>query len=291
MLTERKSYEIPLPVKSEAMLLDVKNPHDLRVAARLMAEGEAIIMPICGVMGFVCDATQDRGCDQIFDLKDRDRKQQLITAGSQLTRSRLIDYHKLNSSWEGFDFAGIYDIPTFVIFPAQAGLPRIFIKPDLEDQQTDTVAVWWANYYSGIKRLESFLQEIRPDAFIGGSSCNRSHHESITKSDQAFREFGRGNDRVAAIVVDSAYDRGEGLINGSHTMLHVSGDKIKPFRPGSVHTDSFRTILGERLEVPADFEDLPSAALLDVAQIRKNRHYLRPETFSQRIFRLFRVTA
>jgi len=276
-LAEINRDNVPVLISSEARLLDGKKDRDLRTAAELLSKGEVIVAPICGVMGFVCDATQRDGSDFIYELKGRDRSQQLITAGSTITRQRLIAFHKLHPSWEGFDFSSIYDLPAFIIFPAADGLPKDFVRPDPEDNQTDTVAVWWANYYSITRRLESFLQQIKPDAIIGGSSCNRSRQESIVHSDHAFNEFGRGEMRVAAIVYDRDFDEARGLLQGSHGMLKISGDKIKSYRAGCVHMDSFKSLLRERLIIPDDFRNSPDAVLMDYARVRRNKHYLKEQ--------------
>ncbi len=257
-------------VKTKAQVLDGHDYYDLKRAAKFLAEGEAIVMPICGVMGFVCDATSNKGVDQIYELKGRDRSQQLITAGSTPTRKQLVAWEKFHPKWHGFDFSLVYDLPIFVIFPAKEHLPEYFVRPDQDG--VPTVAVWWANHYSPTINLERLLQGAKRDSFIGGSSCNRSKEESITVSHQAIREFGDG---VAAIVCDSRFDRGDGLITGSHTMLRLEGDRIRPLRGGSVHVDSFKQSFGDRLEIPEGFQNPPNAALLDLKEIQQQRHYFK----------------
>ena len=271
--TEVREVGFPAHIKNQALLLDGHDYDDLRQAAKLVVQGEVIVASICGVMGFVCDGTQ-KGAERIFELKDRDRTKQLITAGSRETRRNLIDFSKL-PGWRETDFDLLYDIPTFVIFPAIDGLPVDCTRPDIDDQTTNTVAIWWANHYRPITGLEKLMLEIRPEAFIEGSSCNRSDEESITDSMTAFDVFGKGSERVAAIVFDRDFDYGKGLIHGSHTMLRVAGDKIIPLRSGSVHTDSFKSVLGERLDIPVSFENQEGAVLVDAANRRNAGHYLR----------------
>lgn len=272
---EVRKKGFPVFIKQEAKLLDANNSRDLNEAAHFLANGEVVIFPICGVMGLICDASQERGPNRIYELKDRDRQQQLITAGSASTRDRLlIDYNKLDPDWKDFDFSSVYDLPVFLIFPSQEGLSRDFVRPDVDG--TDAVAIWWANRYNSINELELRLQQLRPESYIGGTSCNRTKQESLTTSGQAFGQFGKGSERVAAVVYYRPFDQGRCLIDGSHTMMRVRGKKIVPVRSGSTHTDSFKTLLGEKLEVPEDFQNLPTAAILDIDQIRQTGHYLKP---------------
>lgn len=270
--------EFPAILKREARLIDSRDTKKLKEVAKLITEGESVIVPIAGVMGFVCDGNQQSGIDQIYYLKDRSHLQPLVTAASSETRKRLIEGSKLHPYWHHFNINRIYDFPAFIIFPAKEGLPKETIMADSYNPEVDTVAIWWANYYHPTKRLEAFIQELKPEAFIVGSSCNKSKHESIENSEQAMNEFGRGEDRVAAIVYDRSFDKGRGIIRGSHTMLRVVDDKIVPHRVGSMHIDSFKQILGERLEVSEEFyqkQGLVDSATLDLRIVRKNRHYLK----------------
>lgn len=270
-----KDFNFPPFLRREAKRLDSRCDKDLKTAAKLIVQGEAIIVPICGVMGLVGDATQYSGIDQIYELKDRNRSQQLITAAGAATRSRLIDFSRLHCNWQGFDFGRVYDLPTFVIFPSVKGLSKDMVRPDPDDETIDTIAIWWANYYQSVHRLERFMQGFRPESFIVGSSCNRSKQESIVNSRDAFEAFGRGRERVAAIVYDKDFDEGRGLVRGSHLMLRISGGIMKPHRAGSVHTDSFKPILGDRLCVPGNFQNVGNAMLLDHLSIRQAEHYLK----------------
>lgn len=270
-----KDFSFPPFIRREAKCLDARCNKDLKIAARLIVQGEAIIVPICGVMGIVGDATQRSGVDQIYEIKDRSRTQQLITAGSAVTRSRLIDSSKLHRNWQGFDFNRVYDLPTFVIFPSVKGLSKDMVRSDPEDESIDTIAIWWANYYQPVHSLERFMQDLKPESFIVGSSCNRSKQDSITDSRDAFEVFGKGRQRVAAIVYDKDFDEGRGLVKGSHLMLRISGGVMTPHRAGSVHTDSFKPILGDRLYVPGNFQNVGNAMLLDHLSIRQAGHYLK----------------
>lgn len=269
----------PAYIRREAKLVDSSDVEGLKEAAKLVSQGEVVISPVAGVMGFVCDATQQSGIEQIYDLKDREHTKPLIAAGSYNTRQALIDKERLALNWRDFDFGQVYDIPVFVIFPARSGLPKEIVMPDPEDPSRETVAIWWANYYAPTRGLEYFMQYFRPEAFIGGSSCNKSEKDSITTSNAAFREFGRGSERVPMIIYDRNYDAGQGMLNGSHTMLRVSYNKIALHRPGSVHTDSFKGILKDRFLEPSpvqnELQKINEAVILNTQEIRGNRDYYR----------------
>jgi tRNA A37 threonylcarbamoyladenosine synthetase subunit TsaC/SUA5/YrdC len=239
----------------------------------MVAGGGVLIVPICGVIGFVCDGRQPKAIEKIFELKGRDRAQTLITAGGPETRERLADLDKLSPVWTRQSITTIYDLPVLVVFRA-ASAPAELVRPDLDRPEIGTVAVWWANFYTPIATLEECLHQIKPDAFLAGTSCNMSGRPSITRTPEAAEVFGR-HPLLSAVLRDADFDEGRGLLSGSHTMLRIVGDHIVPLRAGSVHTDSLKAMLGDSLRVPQGFANLASSTIVDVSAIRTNRHYLR----------------
>lgn len=255
------------------IILECHDRGHIEQVAEMVADGEVVIFPICGVMGFVFDGTNAQAIERVFELKGRPRSQTLITAGSQRTIRRLVDLKQLASTWTITDVTAIYDLPVVLILPA-GSIPSDFTSPAPDVPAMPTVAVWWANYYPPIANLEQSLQRLRPRAFLGGTSCNISGKPSITSGQDAFAHFGRDH-LIPAIVKDPDFEQGRGLLTGSHTMLRIQGEDVVAHRAGSIHADSFQPMLKGHFIIPEHFRNVPGAAILDVAIIRRNRHYLR----------------
>ena len=254
-------------------VLDCHSPSHIGRVAEMLADGEVVIFPVCGVVGFMCDGTNPEAIERVFRLKGRERTQALITAGSAATRERLVDLSRLSPTWTLDAIATIYDVPVFIIFPA-ANVPSNLIRPDPDQPEVPTVAIWWANFYPPMANLEHALQTLRPNAFLAGTSCNISGKPSTISSQDAFETFGR--DRLVPVIVNDAdFDEGRGLLRDSHTMVRIVGDCVVPYRAGSVHTDSLKALFNGQLSVPQGFTNLTSAAIVDVSAIRRNQHYLK----------------
>jgi len=117
----------------------------------MLAEGAVLIVPICGVMGFICDGTNDQAIHRIYELKNRNRAQTLITAASLGTLRRITDLGRLPPTWSLEVIASIYDLPVLVIFPAANDLPTdVIIRDPNEPNEPNiqTIAVWVGKFLS-----------------------------------------------------------------------------------------------------------------------------------------------
>lgn len=257
-------------LKSRELIRDCKQPDSIQYAADALAKGEIIGFPMCGVMGLVCDGQNLEAIYKIFEAKGRESSRSLIVGASNTTRQRLVEWEKIHPNLQKVDWDRGYDLPTFLIFPSCSGLfDEVTITiPNFGK----TVAVFWANFYNPVIELEKEFLKRKPGSFLTGSSANITNMDSITTARDVFNVF---HNKLAVIVKDSVYEK-TGLTKGTHTILNATGDKIRPHRGGPIHTESFRKIYGDLLEIPDTWSgEKDGASILDIDKIRSVGHYLR----------------
>ncbi|MCL4367318.1 Sua5/YciO/YrdC/YwlC family protein [Patescibacteria group bacterium] len=253
------------------------NPYklnDIHKAAGFLAEGEVIAIRLAGAWGLVADGTCANAIDKIFELKRRDRNTPLIIGGSFQTRVRLVDHERLPKWYQLADIAK-YDLPHFLEFPVKDipdGVGRY------TDEKGRTAAIYWANYDQPVISLEGTLLNENLDSFLVGSSANIHGEPSARTVEDVDRFFGRPRQGVSCIIAGS---NDELPWYGSQIILHFEGEeKVEPEknRKGSITLASYSKVYNadqERLVIPEDWQESPTAVFADVDEIRKNRSYYR----------------
>jgi hypothetical protein len=144
--------------------------------ADAIAGGSVVDFPICGTMGLVCDGSNLASIEEVFRMKGRDSARSLVVAASAIVRPLLMDSSRLSPVLADCPLERTFVLPTFLVVPARDWLPDVVTVQHSEIGST--VAIFWAEFYLPLARLEAALRRLRPASFLVGSSANRTGSEN-----------------------------------------------------------------------------------------------------------------
>ncbi|MBN2506885.1 MAG: threonylcarbamoyl-AMP synthase [Verrucomicrobia bacterium] len=219
-------------------------------AARLLRRGELVAVPTETVYGLAANAWDARAAERIFAVKGRPAHNPLIVhvAGLDLARQCVRQWPRRADQLAAAFWPG----PLTLVLPRS---PRI---PDAVTGGGDTVGVRWPSH--------PFIQAlIRECGFpLAAPSANLSAGLSPTTAAHVQRSLGRS----IPLVVDG----GAAQVGIESSVLDLTVTPPRLLRPGVIHAESLRAVLGDAVLRPGGDETAtPGTSLRSPGLLR--RHY------------------
>jgi L-threonylcarbamoyladenylate synthase len=220
----------------------------VRRAAELLRAGELVALPTETVYGLAANAWDARAVAKIFAAKERPARNPIIVhvAGMEMARSCVTAWPEsarllADAFWPG---------------PLTLVLPRSRLVPDVVTAGGHTVGVRWPSH--------PFMQAVlRECGFpLAAPSANPANGISPTQAEHVREGLGR---RISLIV-----DGGASQVGIESTVLDLNVRPPAILRPGMVHSESLRAVLGE-FDAPALGGSVSGEVLRSPGQLV--RHY------------------
>src|ERR1041385_4715600 len=220
-----------------AELLSTHNPALFEAAvnraAAILRSGDLVALPTETVYGLAANAFDSKAVSRIFEIKGRPAHNPIIVhvASLALARSCVSVWPPLAERLAR----------SFWPRPLTLVLPRSKTIPDIVTAGGPTVGVRWPSH--------PFIQAvIRECNFpIAAPSANRSNELSPTNAEHVRRAIG---DKIPLIV-----DGGQSQIGIESTVLDLTVQSLRVLRPGMLHSESLRAVVGVAAERGVDDED------------------------------------
>ncbi len=224
-----------------AEILPTDSPGALAVALRrageLLERGEVVAVPTETVYGLAANALNAEAVARIFEIKGRPAHNPIIVHVSSLgmaqgcvrewpaPASRLA-----RAFWPG---------------PLTLVLPRAQAIPPVVTAGGPTVGVRWPSH--------PFVQQLISQCGfpLAAPSANLSSRVSPTTAEHVQRQLGN---RISLII-----DGGRSQVGIESTVLDLSGSAPRLLRPGMIHEQALRAVIGEMVVGPAGTERVLSS--------------------------------
>ena len=221
----------------------------VRRAAAALRAGEVVALPTETVYGLAANALDALAVGKIYEAKGRPAHNPIIVhvAGLELARGCA-------SAWPAVAerlAAAFWPGPLTLVVPRAAGIP------DMVTAGGATVGVRWPSH--------PFMQAvIRACGFpLAAPSANPSNQVSPTNAEHVRRLLGA---RVPLII-----DGGQAQVGIESTVLDLTVDPPRVLRPGMIHEESLRAVLGEVRGEKGEGRAAEGSALRSPGQLAK--HY------------------
>jgi L-threonylcarbamoyladenylate synthase len=195
----------------------------VREAAALLRAGEVVAIPTETVYGLAANALDRAAVNRIFTIKGRPAHNPIIVHVSSLDMAR-----RCSGAWPG-----LADRLASAFWPGPLTLvvPRSIDLPDMVTAGGSTVGLRWPRH--------PFVQAlIQACGFpLAAPSANQSGEVSPTIAEHVRKSLG---DNIPLIV-----DGGAAQIGIESTVLDVTSSPPRLLRPGMIHSESLRAVLGE----------------------------------------------
>ena len=223
--------------------------HAVKRAATLLRAGELVALPTETVYGLAANALNPAAVAKIFAAKGRPAHNPLIVHIASLEQARAcaaawppLAETLARAFWPG---------------PLTLVLPRSTAIPDLVTAGGNTVGLRWPSH--------PFIQAvIRECGFpLAAPSANLSNRISPTNASHVFEQLG---DPLALIV-----DGGQSQVGIESTVLDISSGAPRVLRPGMIHAESLKAVMGESLANSPESPESSAGALRSPGLLKK--HY------------------
>lgn len=200
---------------------------DILRAAALLRDGRLVAFPTETVYGLGANATSEAAVQRIFAAKGRPATNPLIVHVADVqTASRY------TTNWS----AAAQQLATaFWPGPLTLVLPKTPDIPDTVTAGRATVGLRAPNHLIALELLQAF------NGPIAAPSANRSNQVSPTTAEHVRDELGT--------AVDLILDGGPCVVGIESTVLDLSGDVPRIFRPGAITREQIESILGRPVEM------------------------------------------
>ncbi len=215
-------------MKGEASLIWPTHSAELfqaavRRATELLRAGEVVALPTETVYGLAANALDARAVARLFEVKGRPAHNPIIVhvAGLEMARRCVAAWPETAHRLAGAFWPG----------PLTLVLPRSAEMPDAVTAGGPTVGVRWPRH--------PFMQEvIRACGFpLAAPSANVSNALSPTTAEHVQKSLGG---KIKLIV-----DGGAAQVGIESTVVDLAGGGARVLRPGMIHEESLRAVLGE----------------------------------------------
>ncbi|MEI7728381.1 MAG: L-threonylcarbamoyladenylate synthase [Verrucomicrobiota bacterium] len=218
-------------------------------AAAALSKGEVVALPTETVYGLAANALNAAAVQTIFQIKGRPAHNPIIVhvADLEMARQCVARWPAVASRLAAAFWPG----------PLTLVLNRSAAIPDLVTAGGPTVGVRWPAH--------PFIQAvIRRCGFpLAAPSANTSNQISPTSAAHVVKDLGN---RIALVV-----DGGQCQVGIESTVLDISTAPARILRPGMIHEESLRAVLGPGGLVTESAGELASQALRSPGQLPK--HY------------------
>ncbi|HUR47228.1 MAG TPA: L-threonylcarbamoyladenylate synthase [Candidatus Saccharimonadales bacterium] len=219
-------------------------------AVALLKAGEVVALPTETVYGLAANALDPHAVAKIYEIKGRPSHNPIIVhvAGKTMAQACVTQWTEVaenlaRSFWPG---------------PLTVVLPRAPAIPDIVTGGGQTVGVRWPSH--------PFMQEVirACDFPLAAPSANPSNEISPTTASHVVQRLGH---KLSLII-----DGGQSQVGIESTVIDLTSSIPRVLRPGIIHQESLRAVLGEDC-LAADDEPTPagSEALRSPGLLRK--HY------------------